>query len=68
MGPKVETATKSTRECSKMCLHAVNSSSEPHKLVSISESPIFILLELGYSTTENQFMSHLETHDLVEDG
>ncbi|XVF41182.1 hypothetical protein PTKIN_Ptkin01aG0259600 [Pterospermum kingtungense] len=69
-----------TRECRKMCLHAVNSLSEAHKVVSSSELPLFILNEVGYST-HSRFMfcvqilngvenkiSVMLTNDLVEDG
>lgn len=66
-----------TRECRKMCLHAVNSSSKGHKLASDSALPLFILDGVGYSRfilnvqilnrTENK-LSFMLTRALVEDG
>ncbi|KAL4334690.1 hypothetical protein GQ457_07G019630 [Hibiscus cannabinus] len=64
----------------KMCLHAVNSLSEAHKVVSDSELPVFILDDVGYTTDSRsipgvQLMNRVEseisvmlTDDLVEDG
>ncbi|KAK8552660.1 hypothetical protein V6N12_041242 [Hibiscus sabdariffa] len=64
----------------KMCLHAVNSLSEAHKVASDSELPVFILDDVGYTTDSRsipgvQLMNRVEseisvmlTDDLVEDG
>lgn len=69
-----------TRECRKMCLHAVNSFSEAHKVKSSTEFSLLILDGVGYAT-DSRFMfcvqmlnriqnkiSVMLMHDLVEDG